>query len=483
MTVDTLCEKEAFQMSDYISPIANDTLLSLCDELYKNNRIRLEDYQRFDVKRGLRNADGTGVMAGLSRICSVEGYYIEDGEKVPKEGRLIYRGINMEDIVEDCRQKNRFGFEEVAWLLLFGDLPTQTQLEGFQKVLAKCRELPDEFIEDMIMKAPSPNIMNKVARSVLALYSFDENPDDTSIENVLRQSIQLIAQIPTIMSYAYQVKRRAYDHKSMYIHQNDPSLSMAEAILHTVRNDRLFTDEEAKLLDICMIIHAEHGGGNNSTFTTRCITSTGTDTYSAIAAGIGSLKGPKHGGANIQVHKMVEDLKASVSNPTDEGQVADYLTGIINKQAGDCSGLVYGMGHAVYTLSDPRAKILKERARSYSEKTGFQEDFRILELIEQLTPELIYKHKGEKKKMCANVDLYSGLVYGMLKIPQELYTPMFMAARISGWAAHRIEELCSSSRIMRPAYKNVSLRRSFVPIEERTDGQNLPDEYIPADER
>ena len=270
-------------MADYISPIDNDALSTLCEELLKNNRIYPEDYRRFDVKRGLRNADGTGVMTGLTRICSVEGYYIDDGERVPKDGRLVYRGIDMSEIVKNCQAENRFGFEEVAWLLLFGDLPTQKQLDRFSALLAECRELPDEFIEDMIMKAPSPDIMNKVARSVLALYSFDENPDDVSVGNVLRQSIQLIAQIPTIMAYAYQVKRRAYDHKSMYIHQNDKALKTAESILHSIRSDRKFTDEEAKLLDICMIIHAEHGGGNNSTFTTRCITSSGTDTYSAIA--------------------------------------------------------------------------------------------------------------------------------------------------------------------------------------------------------
>ncbi len=470
-------------MADYISPIDNESLSTLCEELLKNNRISPEDYRRFDVKRGLRNADGTGVMTGLTRICAVEGYYIDDGERVPKDGRLVYRGIDMSEIVKNCQTENRFGFEEVAWLLLFGDLPTQKQLDRFSSLLAECRELPDEFIEDMIMKAPSPDIMNKVARSVLALYSFDENPDDTSLENVLRQSVQLMAQIPTIMAYAYQVKRRAYDHKSMYIHQNDKSLKTAESILHSIRSDRKFTDEEAKLLDICMIIHAEHGGGNNSTFTTRCISSSGTDTYSAIAAGIGSLKGPKHGGANIKVHKMVDDMKAHISDPTNEGQVADYLAKIIQKQAGDGSGLIYGMGHAVYTLSDPRAVILKENARSYSQKCGFQDDFRTLELIEQLTPELFLKYKGEKKKICANVDLYSGLIYDMLRIPQELFTPLFMSARIAGWSAHRIEELTSGSRIMRPAYKNVSLPRRFVPISERIDNHSAPAEYIPPEER
>ena len=471
-------------MENYISPIDTDSLSSLCEELLKNNRISPEAYTRFDVKRGLRNADGTGVMAGLTRICSVEGYYIDDGERVPKEGRLIYRGIDMNEIVDNCIVENRFGFEEVAWLLLFGDLPTQKQLDRFCELLAECRELPDEFIEDMIMKAPSPDIMNKVARSVLALYSFDQNPDDTSVENVLRQSIQLIAQIPSIMAYAYQVKRRVYDHKSMFIHQNKKSLKTAESILHSIRADRKFTDEEAKLLDLCMIIHAEHGGGNNSTFATRCITSSGTDTYSAIAAGIGSLKGPKHGGANIKVHKMVEDMKVHVSDPTNEGQVADYLAKVIQKKAGDGSGLIYGMGHAVYTLSDPRAVILKRSAREYAKKCGFEADFRTLELIEALTPELFAKYKGEKKKICANVDLYSGLIYDMLKIPQELFTPLFMSSRIAGWSAHRIEELTGGGgRIMRPAYKSVSLPRRFVPMAERVDNHVVQTEYIPTEER
>ena len=470
-------------MENYISPIDTDSLSSLCEELLKNNRISPEAYTRFDVKRGLRNADGTGVMAGLTRICSVEGYYIDDGERVPKEGRLIYRGIDMNEIVDNCIAENRFGFEEVAWLLLFGDLPTQKQLDRFCELLAECRELPDEFIEDMIMKAPSPDIMNKVARSVLALYSFDQNPDDTSVENVLRQSIQLIAQIPRIMAYAYQVKRRVYDRKSMFIHQNKKSLKTAESILHSIRADRKFTDEEAKLLDLCMIIHAEHGGGNNSTFATRCITSSGTDTYSAIAAGIGSLKGPKHGGANIKVHKMVEDMKVHVSDPTNEGQVADYLAKVIQKKAGDGSGLIYGMGHAVYTLSDPRAVILKRSAREYAKKCGFEADFRTLELIEALTPELFAKYKGEKKKICANVDLYSGLIYDMLKIPQELFTPLFMSSRIAGWSAHRIEELTGGGRIMRPAYKSVSLPRRFVPMAERVDNHVVQTEYIPTEER
>lgn len=471
-------------MAEYISNISNEALSNLCEELRKNNYINPDYYSRFDVKRGLRNADGTGVLAGLTRICSVEGYYIDDGERVPKDGRLIYRGINMSDIVSHCQQENRFGYEEVVWLLLFGYLPTQNQLDAFRAVLAECRELPDEFIEDMVMKAPSPDIMNKVARCVLALYSYDPTPDDTSPENVLRQSIQLVAQIPVIMASAYQVKRRVYDKKSMFFHTNKKDLGTAESILRSIRSDKQFTDEEAKLLDICMIIHAEHGGGNNSTFTTRCITSSGTDTYSAIAAGIGSLKGPKHGGANIKVFKMIQDITENVSDITDEGQVADYLTKIIHKQAGDGSGLVYGMGHAVYTLSDPRATILRSYADEFSKKTGNEDRFKLLNLIERLTPEILAKYRGDKKKICANVDLYSGLVYDMLGIPQELFTPLFMAARMAGWSAHRIEEITSNGKIVRPAYKNVTIPRAYVPMKDRiprTEG--VQKEYIPIEER
>ena len=454
-------------MPGYISPISNDALSNLCEELAKNNRIRSEDYLRFDVKRGLRNADGTGVMAGLTRICSVEGYYIEDGERVPKEGRLTYRGIDMSEIVHDCMEKDRFGFEEVAWLLLFGDLPTQKQLDRFCELLAECRELPDEFIEDMIMKAPSPDIMNKVARSVLALYSFDKNPDDTSVENVLRQSIQLIAQIPTIMAYAYQVKRRVYDHKSMYIHQNDKSLKTAESILHAIRPDRKFTDEEAKLLDLCMIIHAEHGGGNNSTFTTRVVTSSGSDTYSVMSAALCSLKGPKHGGANIKVVEMVNHIRGAVHDETDEDEVKDYLSKILDKQAFDHKGLIYGMGHAVYSLSDPRAVVFKSYVQQLAEAKDRKADFDFYNMIERLAPQVIAEKRHIYKGVSTNVDFYSGFVYNMLDIPLELYTPIFAIARIVGWSAHRLEELVNVDKIIRPAYASVMEPREYIPLEQR----------------
>ena len=470
-------------MPTYISPIPNDALSSLCEEIKKNSAISSEYFERFDVKRGLRNRDGSGVMAGLSKICSVEGYYIKDGERTPIDGKLIYRGIDLKDIVNGCRSENRFGYEEVSYLLLFGNLPTKEQLENFRSVLAAARELPEDFIEDMIIKAPSPNIMNKLARSVLALYSYDDNPDDLSIENVLRQSLQILAQLPTIMTYAYQVKRRHYYKKSMYIHPIKPEHSTAESILYTTRSNRTFTDEEAKLLDLCLILHAEHGGGNNSAFATRVLSSSGTDTYAALAAGIGSLKGPRHGGANIKVVEMLNYLKEDVSDITNEGQVADFLRNVINRKAGDGSGLVYGMGHAVYTLSDPREKILKAEAESFAEKAGFGDEFKALSLIEQLTPEIFAKEKGQNKKICANIDLYSGLIYQMLRIPEDLYTPLFAIARVAGWSAHRIEELIAGNRVIRPAYKSVAVPTAYVPLDKRESGVGASSVYVPLDER
>lgn len=455
--------------SSYISPISMDALSSLCSELDKNNYIRRSDYEKYHVKRGLRNSDGTGVMAGLTRICSVEGYYILDGERIPKEGKLSYRGYDINDIVNSCIKDDRFGYEEVVWLLLFGELPTVQQLFSLREVIAECRTLPDEFIEDMIMKHPSKDIMNKMARSVMSLYSFDENPDDTSIPNVLRQSLQLIAQMPTIMNSAYQVKRRAYYNKTMFLHPIRKDQSTAEYILNQLRVDKKFTREEAKLLDICLLLHADHGGGNNSTFSTRVLTSSGTDTYSAITAGFGSLKGPRHGGANIRVAQQMNEIMESVPDSTDPAQVKDYLVKILNKEAGDGSGLIYGMGHAVYTLSDPRAVILKENARKLALEKGFEKEFKTLENIEHLTPQVFAEVKNDDKAICANVDLYSGLVYKVLGIPEDLYTPLFATARIAGWCAHRLEEIISGGRIMRPAYKSVSHSKKFVDLKDRSD--------------
>lgn len=455
-------------MSTIDSRVAERDIITLCDQIRKYNFIEPADYEKFNVKRGLRNSDGTGVMAGITNVCTVEGYFIDDGEKIPREGHLLFRGIDMEDIVNGCIAEDRFGFEEVVYLLLFGSLPNKEQLDHFCTILSKCRELPDDFIEDMIMKAPSPDIMNKLSRAVLSLYSYDSNPDDTSIENVLRQCIHLIAQLPAIMVYAYQVKRRHYYKKSMYIHQVKPEHRTAETVLRSIRADKTFTDKEAKLLDICLMLHAEHGGGNNSTFTTRVLTSSGTDTYASTAASIGSLKGPKHGGANIKVAEMVEHIKAGVNDITNEGQVADFLTKIMKKEAGDGSGLIYGMGHAIYTLSDPRAKILRQKAEEFAVNTEFEDEFRLLSIIEQLTPEIFNSNKKTKKAaMCANVDLYSGLVYKMLDIPPDLFTPIFTIARIAGWSAHRMEELISGGKIIRPAYKSSGGRNIYVPMNSR----------------
>lgn len=454
-------------MSKIESRVSDSNIKSLCDQIRKYNYIDPADFDRFNVKRGLRNSDGTGVMAGISRVCSVGGYLIDDGEKVPCEGHLYFRGYDMTEIVSNVIADDRFGFEEVVWLLLFGSLPTKNQLDNFCDILARCRELPEDFIEDMIMKAPSPNIMNKLSRSVLALYSYDNNPDDTSLENVLRQCINIIAQIPAIMVYSYQVKRRHYYRKSMYIHPMNPGHRTAETILNSIRPDKSFTDREAKLLDTCLMVHAEHGGGNNSTFATRVLTSSGTDTYAALAAGIGSLKGPKHGGANIKVTEMVDQFCADVTDITNEGQVADFIRKIIRKEKGDGSGLIYGMGHAVYTLSDPRAKILKAKAKEFALNTEFEKEFILLDLIEKLTPEIFADIKGVNKAMCANVDLYSGLIYKMLSIPPDLFTPIFTAARIAGWSAHRIEEILTGGKIIRPAYKNTNIFHDYIPLDKR----------------
>ena len=459
-------------MANYISSIPQDALNSLCGEIDKYNKINPAYFDRFQVKRGLRNSDGTGVMAGLTKICSVQGYYVEDGERVPIDGRLIYRGIDVREIVSGCEQEGRFGFEEVAWLLLFGTLPSRRRLEIFKSVLAESRELPNEFIEDMIMKAPSHNIMNKLSRSVLALYSYDENPDDISIENVLRQSIQLLAQVPMIMSYAYQVKRRNFYHESMYLHPVDKTLSTAESVLYSIRADKKFTPEEAHMLDICLMLHAEHGGGNNSTFTTHVVTSSGTDTYSAIAAALGSLKGPRHGGANIKVVRMFEDMKKTIHTDR-ESEIADYLNRLLNREAFDGAGLIYGMGHAVYSKSDPRADILMNCARELAVAKGFEEDYALYETVARLAPQIIADHRKMYKGVSANVDFYSGLIYQMLDLPCELYTPIFAVARIAGWSAHRIEEIQNAGKIIRPAYISVKPEVPYVPLSERDGTDTL----------
>ncbi len=470
-------------MDDKINPISPDHLKAMSEKIERKSHIDLDQFWKYGVKRGLRNPDGTGVMAGLTNICSVDGYYVEDGERVPKNGVLKYRGININSIVEACERENRFGFEEVSYLLLFGSLPTKNQLDTYKAVLGQCRQMPATYVEDVLMKNASMDIMNKLARCILIAYSFDDNPDDNSVENVLRQSVQIIAQMPIMMCHAYQVKRMKFYGKSMFIHPDKKDLSTAEVILRSLRADRKYTDEEAKLLDICLMLHAEHGGGNNSTFATRVLTSSGTDTYSSFAASVGALKGNRHGGANIKANKMIEEIAANVEDVTDKEQVFAYLEKIVRKEAGDGTGLIYGMGHAVYTISDPRAVILKRKAREFAYKNGFEKDFVLLDNIETLAPEVFLKVKGKAKVMCANVDLYSGLIYKMLNIPSDLFTPIFATARISGWAAHRIEEIVTGGRIIRPAYKSIANVKDYVPIDERIENYRSDKDYIPFEQR
>lgn len=439
----------------------------LYQQFVTNNSIDPKLYERYMVKRGLRNADGTGVVAGLTNICNVHGYVINEGEKSPIPGKLVYRGYNIKDLVSNAIKENRFAYEEIVYLLLMGSLPTHEELAAFTELLDENRALPADFFEDMILKAPSKNIMNKMGRSLLSLYSYDDNPENRSPEYEMATAISIISKLPTIMTSSYQVKRRTYDDQSMIIHPLIKGQSTAEMILSSLRLDREFTDAEAKMLDIMMVIHAEHGGGNNSTFTCRVLTSAGTDPYAAYSAAIGALKGSKHGGANIKVNEMFECVKENVAHWENEGEVADFLRKILNKEAFDRSGLIYGMGHAVYTLSDPRADILKENARKLAAGTEFEREFDLLEKIERLTPELFAEKKGDVKAMCANVDMYSGLVYRMLQIPNDLFTPLFAVSRMAGWCAHRFEELVTGRRIIRPAYKAVRKEREYVPIDER----------------
>ncbi len=428
----------------------------------------VEKFKKYSVKRGLRNDDGTGVMAGITAVGQVVGYYISDNEKIPMEGELKYRGYEISDLVRNCEKERRFGFEEVAYLLLFGELPDAATLDAFKNLIGNLRQLPEGFAEDMILKAPSKNIMNKMARSVLAAYSYDDNPDELSVGNILRQSIELIARLPVMAAYGYQAKRHYHDGNSLYLHKPQPHLSTAENLLYMLRADNQYTREEAEMIDVLLMIHAEHGGGNNSTFTTRVVSSSGTDTYSAITAAIGSLKGHKHGGANAKVMAMMEDIKANVKDWEDEDEISEYLAKIIRKEAFDGSGLVYGMGHAIYTYSDPRCVLLKERAGRLAEKNPEHlREYNLYTKIEKLTPDVFKKVKNNDKVMCANVDMYSGLVYKMLGIPEEMYTPLFAMSRTVGWCAHRLEETIGANRIIRPAYKSLVHKKPYVPIDER----------------
>jgi citrate synthase len=427
-----------------------------------------ELFTKYDVKRGLRDLNGKGVLAGLTNISDVRATKIVDGQSVPTHGQLFYRGYNVEDLIRGFHKDNRFGFEEVTYLLLFNKLPNKKELSEFQELLSFYRSsLPTSFVRDVIMKAPSRDMMNTLARSVLTLYSYDDRADDTSLPNVLRQCLQLISLFPLLSIYGYQAYSYYHDGGSLYIHQPVWELSTAENILHLLRPDSKYTPLEAKILDIAMILHMEHGGGNNSTFTTHVVSSSLTDTYSVIAAAIGSLKGPRHGGANIKVVQMFEDMKEEVSDWTDEAEVSDYLTRLLHKEAFDHAGLIYGVGHAIYSKSDPRAVILKEYVKALSVEKGLEKEFALYSLVENLAPQVIAKERQIYKGVSINVDFYSGFVYKMLNLPPELYTPIFAMARITGWSAHRMEELSNNGKIIRPAYKSITEDREYVDITHR----------------
>lgn len=445
----------------------NELLKKYLDIAKTSYVIDPDSYTKYSVKRGLRNTDGSGVLVGLTRVGEVHGYVLDDGEKKPDVGNLRYRGISVSEIVNGCTMENRFGFEETIYLILFGRLPNRDELNEFTSYLNACRPLPKNFTEDMILKAPSTNIMNKLARSVLAEYSYDENPDDTSLENMLRQSIELIARFPVFIAHAYMAKSHYFDGKSLVIHLPQPNLSTAENFLYMMRPDHSYTETEAKVLDLTLILHAEHGGGNNSAFTTHVVSSSGTDTYSAISAAIGSLKGPRHGGANAKVMGMIDDIKAHITSLTNEAEITDYLARIITRQAYDRTGLVYGLGHAVYTVSDPRAVILEKAAETLAKEKGREEEMELYRIIKRTAPKLFAEITGRDKILSPNVDFFSGFVYSMLGIPRDVYTPMFAMARVPGWCAHRIEEMTVSSRIIRPAYKSMSAKANYKKLDER----------------
>lgn len=454
-------------MEEITNDVVKGYVSNLCGDIRKAYEIDPEQYKNHAIKRGLRNEDGTGVMAGVTRIGSVQGYYIQDGERVPIPGKLYYRGIDVEEIIAANIAAGTYGYEEVAYLLLMGELPNKQQYEQFNAILARARQLPPSFTEDMILKAPSPDIMNKLARSVLALYSYDENPDDISIENIVRQSIELIGRFPIIVANAYAVKRHAYDGESLYLHIPREDLSISQNFMRMVRPDKVFTQEEARLLDLMLILHAEHGGGNNSAFACRALSSTGTDTYSAISAAVGSLKGPLHGGANAKVMNMFRNVCENVYDFNDDDEIRAYLTKILDGEAGDRSGKIYGLGHAVYTISDPRAELLKRASEQIAEKKGYGELFKLMMSIERIGKPMLMERKKLPVQICANVDMYSGLVYKMLGIPEELYTPLFAISRISGWSAHRIEEVLTCRKIIRPAYRAAFESQSYIPRAER----------------
>lgn len=432
----------------------------------KMDVIPMELFEQYDVKKGLRDQNGNGVVSGLTHISKIHAFKIEDGKKIPCDGQLWYRGYDVIDLVRGFEYKY-YGFEEIAYLLLFGKLPNKEELEEFNEIIGISRTLPTNFTRDVIMKAPSKDIMNSITKSVLTLGVYDENMSGLEIENVLRQCINLISVFPMLAVYGYQAYNHYERDKSMYIHRPDPSLSTAENILRMLRPDKKYTELEARVLDVALVLHMEHGGGNNSTFTTRVVTSSGSDTYSVVAAALSSLKGPKHGGANLKVMQMIQDIKEHVKNPSDEEELAKYLEKIVDKQAFDKKGLIYGMGHAVYSLSDPRARVFKKFVEQLSVEKHRHEDYELYSAIERLAPQIIGKKRKIYKGVSANVDFYSGFVYSMLGIPFELYTPIFAMARIVGWSAHRIEELVNVDKIIRPAYKSIMEIRDFTPMEER----------------
>jgi citrate synthase len=439
----------------------------LADLSDRSNHIVSDMYAVHDVKRGLRDINGNGVVAGLTEVSCIKAKDTdENGNVIPCKGQLYYRGINIRDLVKGFLQEDRAGFEETVFLLLFSKLPNAEELAAFRDQLAAYRSLPPSFVRDMILKAPGRDMMNILSRSVLALYAYDENPDDISTANILRQCLQLIAQFPLLAVYGYQSFQHYHNNNSLFIHHPKRELNTAENLLYILREDGRYTPLEAKLLDLALVLHAEHGGGNNSTFTTHVVSSSGTDTYSAISAALGSLKGPRHGGANVKVVQMFDDMKAHV-NPKDKDSIKDYLVRLLNKDAFDHAGLIYGMGHAVYSLSDPRADILRAYARKLSEEKGALEEFELYEAVETLAPEIIAEKRKMYKGVSANVDFYSGMVYRMLELPYELYTPIFAVARIAGWSAHRIEEIQNAGKIIRPAYINVKDEGEYVPLCER----------------
>ncbi|NMB97407.1 MAG: citrate/2-methylcitrate synthase [Clostridiaceae bacterium] len=434
----------------------------------KSGYIDPELYTRYEVKKGLRDLDGRGVLVGLTEIGEIHSYILDNESKmIPAPGKLMYRGIDIKDIVSGFLKQNQFGFEETAYLLLYGNLPKKKEFDDFCRILNSYRTLPNSFVRDIILKASSRDLMNGLARSVLTLYRYDDNADDISVKNVIKQSMKLIAVFPLLAVYAYQAFSHYYCKNSLVIHSPKSELNTAENILHMLRPDSKYSELEARLLDLSLVLHAEHGGGNNSTFVTHVVTSSGTDTYSAIAAALGSLKGPKHGGANIKVVRMFDEIKNNIKDWNDNEEIEEYLLKILNKEAFDRSGLIYGFGHAVYSISDPRVEIFKEQVEKLAEEKGLQKEYALYRKVEELAPKVIGKARRIYKGVCANIDLYSGFVYRMLDIPQELFTPLFAIARVVGWSAHRIEEIVNAGKIIRPAYKSVAKRREYVPMNER----------------